>query len=92
MRVRVRKPHRCDSDCVCHLHDPPRPLLFAPYVGTHACADPSCQQAHGIDDVHVITMLGPTSLVGRLVAADLLRRPTPTRPSPAGDRYYWTRR
>ena len=39
--------HRCDGQCVCPVHG--TPLLYSAAVDMHACQDPDCVHAHGID-------------------------------------------
>jgi hypothetical protein len=39
--------HRCDEDCVCPADG--KPLLYAPARNEHACQDPDCEHAHGVD-------------------------------------------
>lgn len=39
--------HRCDDSCVCPIHD--TPMLYAAATARHACQDPDCIHAHGVD-------------------------------------------
>jgi hypothetical protein len=38
--------HTCDEQCVCPLDG--KPLLYAPGWRAHACPDPVCPNAHGV--------------------------------------------
>lgn len=44
--------HQCDYVCVCPVHE--TPLFYAPHHDLHACQDPTCVHAHGIEyrDLH----------------------------------------
>jgi hypothetical protein len=59
--VRWRKPaveHRCDDRCVCPSHD--TLLLWNRHHDLHACQDPGCRYAHGLEnhpDYEVIELL-----------------------------------
>ena len=39
--------HFCDDACVCPVHS--RPLLYWPSGDEHACQDPDCRYAHGLE-------------------------------------------
>lgn len=54
-KPRAGRPHVCDDLCVCPIHD--TPLLYAPASNEHACQDPDCEHAHGIDPLW--TLLSP---------------------------------
>ncbi len=50
--------HRCDDRCVCPTHG--TPLLWSRHHDLHACQDPSCRYAHGLEnhpDYEVIEIL-----------------------------------
>lgn len=47
-RVAQDQAHRCDQACVCPTH-PDLPLLYAALVREHACQDPDCEFAHGLE-------------------------------------------
>lgn len=48
--------HRCDERCVCEIHD--KPFIYWPAGDDHACQDPDCKYAHGVDDVRRAEMEG----------------------------------
>lgn len=54
-----RRPHRCDERCVCPLDG--KPLLYGLSTDEHACSDPDCANAHGIQEP---SMLHPTARPG----------------------------
>ena len=41
--------HRCDGRCVCPEHG--TPLFYWPNGDDHACQDPECEYAHGMNDL-----------------------------------------
>lgn len=41
------RPHLCDEDCVCPEHG--TPLLWHAPSAIHACQDPACRYAHGLE-------------------------------------------
>jgi hypothetical protein len=41
------KPHECDESCVCPEHG--TPLLWSAATAEHACQEPSCRYAHGME-------------------------------------------
>lgn len=40
-------PHRCDDGCVCPVHG--TALMYWPAGDEHACQDPGCVYAHGLE-------------------------------------------
>lgn len=40
-------PHTCDHSCSCPVHK--TPLIYSSRLDEHACRDPACQFAHGMD-------------------------------------------
>ena len=40
--------HRCDETCVCPVHN--TPLLWARSQRLHACQDPDCRYATGVEN------------------------------------------
>jgi hypothetical protein len=39
--------HRCDDECVCPIDG--KPLIYWPAGNQHACQDPDCVNAHGLN-------------------------------------------
>lgn len=39
--------HRCDDSCACPIHG--TRMLYAAATAQHACQDPGCVHAHGVD-------------------------------------------
>jgi hypothetical protein len=62
-------PHRCDEYCTCPI-DGSR-LLYAPGSGRHACQNPGCEHANGMDAMPYISA---ANVVGRLRAQQDKRR------------------
>jgi hypothetical protein len=49
--------HECDDDCACPVHG--TLLLYWPAGDDHACQDPACEYAHGVNDVLMKHMPAP---------------------------------
>lgn len=39
--------HQCDDRCICPIHH--TPMLYSRAQNEHACQDPNCQYAHGLE-------------------------------------------
>jgi hypothetical protein len=64
--------HRCDDDCTCPIHK--TPLFYAPASNEHACQDPDCIHAQGLQRPLGSIMATRALSLGSVTAAEALDR------------------
>lgn len=69
--------HRCDEHCTCPIHG--TPWLYAPASNEHACQNPDCEYAAGVE-----LICGPESALRDLA---LMASPAYQRAKAAGDSF-----